>query len=286
MAISPDPEIPDVLYIDENAIDDVMSYIEPGTVEQIVSRVRTESESEREVGLDKILVGRLGSTSVEGEETEVVRSLDPIGKLAMMIKLLDEEGLLLEMGDLPADSSREELRAGRVVQAEVELIKTPLEEIIGTIDKALDAADVFGSMMDVDEEEVDEVEEVQEMMTGIQREGDLLRARSEAPFDFVLQYDNEKFSNPGFGFPVPGTEYTVIGQVSMKVDEDQSIALIDFVDLATRLADNPRESHRKARELRSRLAEAASTIAGRDVDVDEFEISHPDVQMKPLAIYR
>jgi len=286
MAISPDPTVPDVLYLDEQAIDDIFSYFGRGTVTEIVRRVSSEEEDSSELGFNKILIGRLGSRSIEGEETEFVRTLDPIGKLAMLREALAEEEMLIELGESSSESLRDELDRGNVIEMDTTLIQTPIEDVQDMANLALDFHEAFGQFIDIDEEEVEDAKEAREMITALQREGDILRARTSTEFDFVLIYDDENFRNPGLDFPRQEADYTVLGQVTMKLDEGDSISLIDFVDMASRIVDNPRESQRKVLELKREFASLASTKSGRDVDTSEFEISHPDIEMKPIAIYR
>jgi len=285
MAISPDPTVPDVLYLDEQAIDDIFSYFGRGTVTEIVRRVSTEEENSSELWFDKILVGRLGSRSIEGEETEFVRTLDPIGKLAMLREALAEEEMLIELGESPSESLRDELDRGNVIEMDATLIQTPIEDVEDMANLALDFHEAFGQFIDIDEEEVEDAKEAREMITALQREGDILRAKPSMEFDFVLNYDDENFRNPRSDFPRQEADYTVLGQVTMKLDEGDSISLIDFVDMASRIVDNPRESQRKVLELKREFASLASTKSGRDVDTSEFEISYPDIELKPLAIY-
>jgi hypothetical protein len=286
MAISPDPTVPDVIYLDEQAIDDIFSYFGRGTVTEIVRRVSSEEEDSSELGFNKILVGRLGSRSIEGEETEFVRTLDPIGKLAMLREALTEEEMMIELGESPSESLRDELDRGNVVEMDTDLIQTPIEDVQDMANLTLDFHDAFGQFIDVDEEEVEDAKEAREMITALQREGDILRAKPPTGFDFVLTYDDENFRNPGLDFPRREADYTVLGQVTMKLEQGDSISLIDFVDMASRIVDNPHESRKKVLELKREFASIASTKSGRDVDMSEFEISHPDVEMKPIAIYR
>lgn len=286
MAISPDPTVPDVIYLDEQAIDDIFSYFGRGTVTEIVRRVSSEEEDSSELGFDKILIGRLGSRSIEGEETEFVRKLDPIGKLAMLLEALAEEEMLIELGESPSESLRDELDRGNVIEMDTSLIQTPIEDVQDMASFALDFHESFGQFIDVDEKEVEDAKQAREMITALQREGDILRAKPPTEFDFVLTYDDENFRNPGLDFPRQEADYTVLGQVTMKLEEGDSISLIDFVDMASRVVDNPRESRRKVVELKKKFASLASTKSGRDVVTSEFEISHPDIEMKPIAIYR
>jgi len=248
--------------------------------------VSSEEEDSSELGFNKILIGRLGSRSIEGEETEFVRTLDPIGKLAMLREALAEEEMLIELEESSSESLRDELDRGNVIEMDTTLIQTPIEDVQDMANLALDFHEAFGQFIDIDEEEVEDAKEAREMITALQREGDILRARTSTEFDFVLIYDDENFRNPGLDFPRQEADYTVLGQVTMKLDEGDSISLIDFVDMASRIVDNPRESQRKVLELKREFASLASTKSGRDVDTSEFEISHPDIEMKPIAIYR
>lgn len=288
MAISPDPTVPDVLYLDEQAVDDIFSYLGQGTVTEIVERVSSQTEESAEVGLQKILIARLGGRSVEGQETEFVRTLDPIGKLAMLREALRGEDLLVEVEDVATEEIRQGLSRGNIVEVDTGLQRTPIEEVEKRIEQALDFADAFEEIIEVDEEEVDEVEKAQQIVSTLNREGEILRARpgGDSDFDFILTYNEENFRNRGLGFPRSGTNYTLLGQVTMKFEQGDSISLINFLDMASQVVDNPREAQRKVVELRREFASSASRLTGRDVSTSEFELSYPDVEMKPLAIYR
>jgi hypothetical protein len=290
MAISPDPTVPDVIYLDEQAVDDIFSFLGHGTVSEIVERVSSRTEEGEEVGFSKILVGKLRNRSVEGEETEFVRTLDPIGKLAMLQEALREDDMLYELESPVSDSVRDELERGNIVELDTSLLRTPIEELERTLESGLNFHSAFSGLVDLDieEEEVERAEETQELISALSREGDILRARpgGGSPFDFVLSYSDEYFRNPGMGFPREGSEYTVLGQVTMKFNESDELSLINFVDLASNLVDNPRETRREVTSLKRKFASQASNITNRDVDISEFTISHPDIEMKPLAIYR
>lgn len=290
MAISPDPTVPDIIYLDEKAINDIFSYLGHGTVSEIVERVSSQTEQGEEVGFSNILVGKLSNRSIEGEETELIRTLDPIGKLAMLQKALTEEDMLVELESLGAGSPRDELDRGNIVKMDTTLLRTPIEELERTIETGLKMHDTFSNFVDteIDDEEIEQAEEVQNMISALNREGDILRARpsDDNPFDFVLTYSDSNFRNPGMGFPREGSEYTVLGQVTMKFEDGDEISLINFVDLASKIVDNPHDSRRKVAELKQKFASQASNITNRKVDVSEFTISHPDIEMKPLAIYR
>lgn len=290
MAISPDPTVPDVIYLDEQAVDDIFSYLGHGTISEIVERVTTQEESGKQAGFSKILVGQLSKRSIEGEETEFVRKLDPIGKLAMLRETLQEEGMLQELTAGATEEARNELERGNIVEVDTSLLRTPIEELEDTINHALDMHAAFSDFieMDIEEEEVEQAEEAQEMISALSREGDILRARlhEDDYFDFVLTYTDSNFRSPGMGFPRGGTNYTVLGQVTMKFEEGDEISLINFVDLASRLVENPRKNKQKVAELRREFATQASNLTNRDVETSEFELSYPDIEMKPLAIYR
>lgn len=288
MAISPDPTVPDVIYLDEQAVDDIFAYLGHGTITEIVERVSSETETTAEAGLSKILVARIKGRSLEGEETEFVRTLDPIGKLAMLREALEEDDLLVDIQGEATEEVRKALDRGNIVELDTGLLRTPIEEIEQKIKKYLDLTDTLDEYIEVSEEDIGEVEEAQEMISALNREGEILRARtdSSSDFDFILSYNEGNFRNRGLGFPRSGANYTLLGQVTMKFDDTESISLINFVDMASQVVDNPRKIKQKVAEIRREFASSASQLTGRDVSTTEFEISHPDVEMKPLAIYR
>jgi hypothetical protein len=288
MAISPDPTVPDVIYLDEQAVDDIFAHLGRGTITEIVERVSSETETTAEAGLSKILVARLKGRSLEGEETEFVRTLDPIGKLAMLREALEEDDLLVDIQGEATEEVRKALNRGNIVKLDTGLLRTPIEEIEQRIEKYLDITDTLDEYIEVSEEDIDEVEEAQEMISALNREGEILRTRtdSSSDFDFILSYNEGSFRNRGLGFPRSGANYTLLGQVTMKFDNTESISLINFVDMASQVVDNPRKVKQKMAEIRREFASSASQLTGRDVSTTEFEISHPDVEMKPLAIYR
>lgn len=288
MALSPDPTVPDIIYLDEEAIDDIFSYLGHGTVNEIVERMSSETEDTAEGGLNKVLVARLGTHSIEGEETEFVRELDPIGKFAMMREALRAEDMLNTLDDGLSEEERDDLDRGNIVEFDTGLLRTPIKEIENLIDKYLEFADTVEDFVEIDEDDVSVAEEAQEMISALSREGEILRARvdEESEFNFVLTYEEENFRNRGMGFPREGANYTLVGQVTMKFSEGDEISLINFVDMASRVVDNPRQTQRKVAELKREFAKSASQFTGRDVETSEFEISYPDVQLKPLAIYQ
>lgn len=288
MAISPDPTVPNVIYLDEQAISDALSYMGQGTISEIVDRNLTEDESTKEGGLNKVLVGRFASRDMDASETEIVRHLDPIGKLAMLQEALSEEGLLQSPDADFSKNERNNLQTSRLLEIDCTLRQTPIERIEEFVDRFMQFQDKFGHLADMSKEDTQKTEEAQTLLSALNREGDIMRAilGSEAACDFVFTYDSKNFRSKPLDFPRQHESYTVLCQVTTKINKGENISLIDFVDMAANVEENPRKRKREVANLKREFTEAASRITGRDVSSDEFEIAHPDVQAKIFAIYQ
>lgn len=288
MAISPDPTVPNVIYLDEQAISDALSYMGQGTISEIIERNLTEDESTKEGGLNKVLIGRFASRDMDASETEIVRHLDPIGKLAMLEEALKEENLLQTPDADFSKDERDNLQTGRLLEIDCTLRQTPIERIEKFVDRFIQFQNTFGHLTDMNEKDTQETQEIQTLLSALNREGDIMRAvlGSEAACDFVFTYNGKNFRNKPLDFPRQHDSYTVLCQVTTKFNKGENISLIDFVDMAANVEENPRKRKREVANLKRSFTEAASRITGRDVSSDEFEIAHPDVQAKVFAIYQ
>lgn len=288
MAISPDPTVPNVIYLDEQAVSDALSYMGRGTISEIVERSLTEDESTKEGGLNKVLVGRFASRDMDASETEIVRHLDPIGKLAMLQEALSEEDLLQKPDTDFSMDERDSLQTGQLLEIECILRQTPIESLEEFANRFSQFQNTFGSLIGMSKEDTQQVEEAQSLLSALNREGDIMRAvlGGDAACDFVFTYNSGNFRNKPLNFPRQHDTYTVLCQLTTKFDENESISLINFVDMAEKVEENPRKRKRKIANMKRQFTEAASDITGRNVSSDEFEIAHPDVQAKIFAIYQ
>lgn len=288
MAISPDPTVPNIIYLDEQAISDALSYMGQGIISEIAERSLTEDESTKEAGFRKVLTGRFASRDMEASETEIVRRLDPIGQLAMLQEGLKEEDMLQTPGDDFNRNDRAELQQGQILEADCTLRQTPIKSTQEIVDQFAKFQATIASLSETEVEDTEETEQIQTLLSALDREGDILRAvlSSEAACNFVLTHDGSNFRNKPLNFPREQDTYTALGQVTGKFDEGESISLIDFVDLANQVKDNPRERKTEVMNLKRQFAKAASRVSNRDISTHEFEIAHPDVQVKLFAIYQ
>jgi hypothetical protein len=203
MAISPDPTVPDIIYLDEQAVSDAFSFMGQGTVSEIVERTLSEDESTKEGGLNKVLIGRLASRDMEASETEIVRQLDPIGQLAMLREVLADEDLLQTPSTDFSMAERDNLQRGQVLEFDCTLRQTPIERLQQITNRFIEFKEVLGSYAEINEEDAEEVDEVRELLSALSREGNVLRAvlSDEAACDFILTYDGGDFRNKPLEFP-------------------------------------------------------------------------------------
>ena len=99
-----------------------------------------------------------------------------------------------------------------------------------------------------------------------------------------MELPEQNFRSRPLDFPSSTKPYAVLAKISTKIERGDSIQLIPFADLAEKNTTNPRE--RKKIKIRRDVADMVNGILdGREISSSEFELSYPDVQIQPLAIY-
>lgn len=285
MPTTDNPIIP--IYLDEQSVDTALSYTEQGLVEEVVQRIHSEEGYESSMGIDYGAVFRRDTSDIEGQEIEFVKSRDPIAKLSILIDSLESNESIQHYSESFSESEYSNLSGGDFVFLNAYLFETPLSVIDQLFDLFGGLIDEADDLLELDEGDLEEFSEAERILSLVKQEQDILRAKvgSDSYSDFVLTYTEEDFVDLPLGFPRNDTKYSVVGQVRSKIGEGESIPLINFVDIAARLSDNPREERREASRIKRQLAGAASSVAGREITPDEFEISHPDIELRPLAIF-
>ncbi|SEP18898.1 hypothetical protein SAMN05216388_10422 [Halorientalis persicus] len=171
-------------------------------------------------------------------------------------------------------------------------------EDIQQIQQGLDELSGLDLLSEEDQEELDSLrDETKGMSTAVQgmqrlvsvfsREDDIYRAviSDGSDIEFVLIPDKENFQNLPMDFPSVDNDYLILGKVQTKFNKGDSVELINFSQLVSGSTDNPRQKKTQEKQQRMRFSKMASDISGRSVEKDEFVVSHPDVQILPLAIY-
>lgn len=282
MKINPNSSVPDILYLDEESIQDALSYMEGGTINEVIERVQSNEEGE---GFSKILSDRVANRDITESETDFVRKLDPIGKLAILRTILSNENLLIDL----ENPLEEELKNRNMLESSMNIRQTPVDEMESFFSQAKLFSDKYAEYFDTEQDDLDMIDEAHQMMSTLNRGNDIFRANSSKLSDreFVLPHDSDNFRKKPMGFPRANSGYTVLIQLVHVFDsDDDKIPLIDFVDLASRAEENPRKRKRKEQEIKRDFANQASKLAGRDVKPSEFEISAPDIEANLYAIYR
>lgn len=282
MKVNPNSSVPDVLYLDEYAIQDALSYMEGGVIDEVIERVKSDDEGE---GFSKILSERVESRKIDESETDFVRKLDPIGKLAIFRAILIKDSLLIDV-EKPLE---EEIEFRNMLEIDANIRHTPVDEMKSFFSQAKEFGEAYSDFIDIDEEDMTDVDNAGQIISAVSRGESLFRANSDeiADRDFVLPYDDSKFRKEPLGFPRTNSTYTILIQLAHLFDsDDDSISLINFMNLASRVEENPRKRRRKMSEMKKSFADQATMIAGREVDPSEFEISAPDIEANLYAIYR
>ena len=101
-----------------------------------------------------------------------------------------------------------------------------------------------------------------------------------------MELPEQNFRSRPLDFPSSTKPYAVLAKISTKIERGDSIQLIPFADLAEKNTTNPRERKTEELKIRRDVADMVNGILdGREISSSEFELSYPDVQIQPLAIY-
>lgn len=306
--------MPAVLYLDPEEVDNDLVYRFQGRLETTIQNISEEKGVSGEAGggADVPLIGRLKAAIsahyTEGEEVEFVKQIDdPIAKFALLMEVLEDSPELTHIDKDFSVSQRDELTTGDFVAIHGGITRTPLNQIAEMLDLAKDIKEIqkglaqlteFTGLPEENREEIDEmidetegidtaVEGMQRLISAFSREDDIYRVLTSDNLDveFVMVPEEDNFRNLPMDFPSLNNEYLVLGKVQSKFSKGDSVELINFSQLVDDSVDNPRQERRQEKQQRMRFSKMASDISGRDVNKDEFTVSHPDVQILPLVIY-
>lgn len=312
MSFTPPERRPNVVYLDHEEIDRELVFERQADLREIIKReseegkVETTAEAGGNIpGISKLRAA-ISAYWTEGEETEFVKSLDhPDAKLALFLETLEEDSAIRVIGENLDEEGRNELENGEIVLIRGSLRRTPLRDLKEQLDmgsstegmrSAMSAFKEVSSHMDIDKNEIEETEEkidaidagmegMNSMAGAFAVEEDIYRTRPiNSEVDFVMDMDEELFDNTPLGFPSASGRYYTIGKVMKKFDKGDDFSLIRFSDMVGE--ENPREPKMAELKKKRNVKDMAKEIvSGRDIEDSEFDISHPDVQIKPLVIY-
>ncbi|MCF2164697.1 MULTISPECIES: DUF6414 family protein [Halobacterium] len=302
-----------LIYLDEDAVNEELITHHGGKLEETIQRMSrdvsvggsVEGQAGEPTGLLARLKGAISADYQRGKEKEFVYDLtDEVAKFALLLEVFDASGATEIDSNFDA-SDRDNLATDAPIMITAPLVRIPIGEIKNQFDvtEELDLlgegfADLAKSGL-LDDEQMEDIEQMQDdieslgyaisgtkkMFDSLSQDDDIYRTSSSSEADFVMGLPDQQFRNRPRDFPSTSKEYVVIGKIMTKVEKGDSIPFINFAELAEKKVDNPRDQKREETKIKRKVADMADEMLDREVRMSEFELSHPDVQMEPLAIY-
>lgn len=303
-----------IIYLDEPAVNEVLITHHGGKLEETIERVNSNVNIGGEVGgevsdpsgLFAKLKAAISANWERGKEEEFVYDLrDEMAKFALLLEVLDASGAT-QIDEGFSTGDRDNLTTSSPVMISAPLIHTPIKEIknefdieqtVGGISEALGHLDKSGILDSEDSEELEEMQDELESLghaskgtkmffSSLMEHDDLYRTNTSSDVDFVMELPEQNFRSRPLDFPSSTKPYAVLAKISTKIERGDGIQLIPFADLAEKNTTNPRERKTEELKIRRDVADMVNGILdGREISSSEFELSYPDVQIQPLAIY-
>jgi hypothetical protein len=287
MSLDSSAGMPAVLYLDGDKVDNDLVYRFQGRLETTIQNISEEKGVSGEAGggANVPLIGRLKAAIsahyTEGEEVEFIKQIDdPIAKFALLMEVLEESPEIVHIDEKFELSDREKLDAGDFVAIHGGLKRTPLKEIADMLDfvediqqfqQGLDELSGLDMLSEEDQEELDSlrdetegmstaVQGMQRLLSAFSREDNIYRAviSDESDVEFVLIPNEENFQNLPMDFPSVDNDYLILGKVQTKFNKGDSVELINFSQLVSGSADNPRQKKTQEKQKRMRFSKMAS----------------------------
>jgi len=286
-------DIPHIIYIDESQVNNLFSMMNKGRVSEILQRDRELDNSTKGVGIKKILQLQYSGSSEDESETEVVKQMNLVGEFATIYTLLLDSDSLRYIGDL-GDDSRDDIDDGDFIESVGKISPSPLNELE---DKFSDILPFLNLMQDAGVEEAEELEEFelegasntvgvdffQKFITQLSNGKPLYNLAVEGDeSSLVFEINPNYFQDKSDDFPSEYTDYRMIARVEHVYSEQEEEMLIDALDM---INENDREARTERRKALKGAANGLEDALGRSVSDSDLKISHPDIRVRPMAIY-
>ncbi len=299
-----------IIYLDEAAVNEELIIHHGGLLEETIERINrdvsiggeAEGQAGEPTGLFARLKGAISANYEIGKEEEFVYDLtDEDAKFALLLEVLDASGATT-IDDQFTTEDRSDLVSDSPIMITAPLTRIPIGEIrerfdIGNeVELMSEALDDFAKAGIVDATEMKEAKDsiedlsyatsgMEKMFRSLSDDDDIYRTNTKSEIDFVMGLPDENFRNPPRDFPSRTKQYALIGKIMTKVEKGDDVPLINFAEFAETKVDNPRNQKTVEMKMKVKVADMADDILKRDVKISEFELSYPDVQIRPLAIF-
>jgi len=271
-------EVPEVVYTNEQIINSLFSYLNEGQINEVVERSLDADTSDKGGGIKKIISLKYAKTSTDEEETELVRKLDSIGKFAILHGHLEEEEDITNLSEI-SESDRDDIENNEFVEATGKITQSPINELQELIQQFQPYLDMFNMDPQFEEDGQEfSMGDIQSFLNELDSGQDLFRVSTESDSDLVFSMDEGALSGQLSEY----AEYHVLGRVEHVYEQGEEDWLLNVMDM---MPGNDRESRMQRRKFLKQMADGASEVLNRNVTEDDFKIAHPDIRVRPVAIY-
>jgi len=274
-------DAPEVIYTNTQTIDRLFSYLNEGDIKEVVERSLDSETTDKGGGLSKIIRLKLGKSTTDEEEMELVRELDSIGKFAVLHGILQDEDDITSFDEIE-ESDRRELEDGDFIEAEGQIRASPINDLQKMIEDVKPYLEMFDFDMSFQEQGQEfTLSDIQDFLNELDSGEDVYTVNSSTDsldVDVVFSLSEGELDGQLSEY----TEYHVLGRVEHVYNRGEEEWLMNVMDL---LPGSDRDAQQKRRMFLKQMVSSSSDLLDRKVTEDDFKIGYPDVRVRPVAIY-
>lgn len=274
-------DVPEVIYTNTQTIDRLFSYLNEGDIKEVVERSLDSETTDKGGGLSKIIRLKLGKSTTDEEEMELVRELDSIGKFAILHGILQDEDDITSFDEIK-ENDRRELEDGDFIEAEGQIQASPINDLQKMIEEVKPYLEMFDFDMSFQEQGQEfTLSDIQDFLNELDSGEDVYTVNSSTDsldVDVVFSLSEGELDGQLSEY----TEYHVLGRVEHVYNRGEEEWLMNVMDL---FPGSDRDAQQKRRMFLKQMVSSSSDLLDRKVTEDDFKIGYPDVRVRPVAIY-
>ncbi|PHQ40433.1 hypothetical protein DJ69_01250 [Halorubrum persicum] len=274
-------DAPEVIYTNTQTIDRLFSYLNEGDIKEVVERSLDSETTDKGGGLSKIIRLKLGKSTTDEEEMELVRELDSIGKFAVLHGILQDEDDITSFDEIE-ESDRRELEDGDFIEAEGQIRASPINDLQKMIEDVKPYLEMFDFDMSFQEQGQEfTLSDIQDFLNELDSGEDVYTVNTSTDsldVDVVFSLGEGELDGQLSEY----TEYHVLGRVEHVYNRGEEEWLMNVMDL---LPGSDRDAQQKRRMFLKQMVSSSSDLLDRKVTEDDFKVGYPDVRVRPVAIY-
>lgn len=274
-------DAPEVVYTNDQIIDRLFSYLNEGDIQEVVERSLDSDTTGKGGGLSKIIRLKYTKSSTDEEETELIRKFDSIGKFAVLHGILQDDDDITSFEEITEDDRRD-LESGDFVESHGQIRASPINDLQNMIGDIKPYLDMFDFDMEFQEQgQTFTLSDIQDFLDELGSGEDVYTvttSTSSMDADIVFSLGEGELDGQLSEY----TDYYVLGRVEHVYNRGEEEWLMNVMDL---LPGNDRDTQQDRRMFLKQMVSSSSELLDRNVTEDDFKISHPDVRIRPVAIY-